>query len=322
MTDKGPILNTIGDETGDTVGGTCSCGVFVGRGQPASVQASFARHVDEAHSANGRADRATYKNLVAEAHVAAAGAAYELAKAPPSDKLVAHAVDPEQLCGTCLHRRKRHLADQQCTLRDVHTGQQCGCTTFLDGPPDIEDPTNDPRVDQLPAVTTSMDPAQFRAWLDSAGDMFVVYLPGQQSFVIKVPDEHNAFFVAMMQQVRFCLGNDVKAVRMQVVSGPPADAEAPSYAPGTDPEAYQRFTEAGKAAAERFAYHDDPDVPDGTPTMDYAPGTPRKVKCAGSGKPAKQPHPTGFGARGICDTCGHSYKLTGAGNVRVHNIKA
>jgi hypothetical protein len=87
-----------------------------------------------------------------------------------------------------------------------------------------------------------MTPEQFRDWVNSTGDIYVVYLPAGQSFVIKVPDQHNQFFVAMMQQVRFCLGPDVKAMRMTVVKGGPADTEA-DYAPGTDPAEYAKFTD-------------------------------------------------------------------------------
>lgn len=94
--------------------------------------------------------------------------------------------------------------------------------------PGVHDATIDPRdtVEQLPAVMTSMSPAQFNAWVQSDGDMFVVYLPGQKSFIMKVPADHNAFFVALLQQVKFALGPEVQAIRMSVMSGPPADVDA------------------------------------------------------------------------------------------------
>lgn len=269
--------------------------------------------------ANSKADRSTYKNLVAEGHNANAGA--DLVKAPPAgDQLVAHEIDPQQLCGTCLHQRRRHPDDQRCRWRDPHTGERCNCATFLDGPPDIEDPTNDPTIEQLPAVTTSFTPEQFQAWLASEGEMFVVYLPAKrnnppearESFVIKVPEAHNAFFVSMMQQVRFCLGGEVQAVRMNVVTGPPADTQGETYAPGADPVAYAEFTKA--------------------PPTEFTPGEPRKARCPGSGtRPTnvrgRNVAPTadnpGYSqGRGNCPTCGGDYKLTHAGNVRVHYVKA
>lgn len=105
----------------------------------------------------------------------------------------------------------------------------------LASPPaaDIFDATTPPGVEQLPAVTTSMTPAQFKAWLNADGALFVVYLPDNRSFIIKVPQAHHEFFVAMMQQVRFALGGNVQAVRMNVVSGePPAAEGTATEAPG------------------------------------------------------------------------------------------
>jgi hypothetical protein len=97
----------------------------------------------------------------------------------------------------------------------------------------IEDPTTAPNVEQLPAVSTQFTPEQFQAWIAADGEMFVVYLPNRQSFVLKVPDVHNAFFVSMMQQIRFCLGSEVQAVRMHVVTGPPADVDGEPIAPAS-----------------------------------------------------------------------------------------
>jgi len=164
-----------------------------------------------------------------------------------------------QLCGTCLHQQRWHDVDG-CRRRDPDTTEQCGCVTFRDGPADIEDPTRDPSVEQLPSVMTNMTPAQFQQWVDREGDIFVVYLPGNQSFILKVPEAHYQFFVAMMQQVKFCLGNAVQAVRMSVVQGPPADADA-DFAPGSDPGAYSDFV---KAPPTQWTDGDDPaNFPDG-----------------------------------------------------------
>lgn len=83
------------------------------------------------------------------------------------------------------------------------------------------------------AITTSFTPEGFKAWVASDGDLFLVTLPARKSFVLKVPTEHNAFFVAMMQQIRLAMGPEVQAVRMNVVTGPPADYtadEAPAWA--------------------------------------------------------------------------------------------
>lgn len=100
---------------------------------------------------------------------------------------------------------------------------------------DIFDATNPAGIEQLPAVMTSMTPAAFKNWLDAEGELFMVLLPGRASFVIKVPTVHNAFFVSMMQQVKFALGPEVQAVRMNVVRGDPPAAdgtadEAPQWA--------------------------------------------------------------------------------------------
>ena len=93
-------------------------------------------------------------------------------------------------------------------------------------PADIYDATSPPGVTQLPAVTTSMTPAQFKEWLATDGTLFMVILPANRTFVIKVPTAHHEFFVAMMQQVRFALGPEVQAVRMNMVTAPGADVDA------------------------------------------------------------------------------------------------
>lgn len=93
-------------------------------------------------------------------------------------------------------------------------------------PADIYDATSPPGVTQLPAVTTSMTPAQFKEWLAADGTLFMVILPANRTFVIKVPTAHHEFFVAMMQQVRFALGPEVQAVRMNMVTAPGADVDA------------------------------------------------------------------------------------------------
>jgi hypothetical protein len=129
--------------------------------------------------------------------------------------------------------------DVQCDGCGMWDGHRDGCTSNRPLP-DIEDPTVTPGVEQLPAVISRFTtPAEFKDWLNSAGDMFVVYLPAGQSFIIKVPDAHHNFFVSVMQQVKFCLGDDVKAVRMQVMTGAPADVD--DYAPGADPAQYEQF---------------------------------------------------------------------------------
>ncbi|OCB44730.1 hypothetical protein A5721_18850 [Mycobacterium vulneris] len=92
--------------------------------------------------------------------------------------------------------------------------------------PDVFDATTPPGVTQLPAVTTSMTPAQFKEWLAADGTLFMVILPANRTFVIKVPTAHHEFFVAMMQQVRFALGPEVQAVRMNMVTAPGADIDA------------------------------------------------------------------------------------------------
>lgn len=92
--------------------------------------------------------------------------------------------------------------------------------------PELYDATNNPDIHLLPAQTTAMTPAQFRQWVDAEGDIFLVMLPGAKSFVVKVPDQHNRFFIALIQQFAVALGPEVQAVRMRAVEPPqPPDTE-------------------------------------------------------------------------------------------------
>lgn len=83
--------------------------------------------------------------------------------------------------------------------------------------PDVYDATRHPDITELPALTTRMSGDQFRAWLATEGQIFVVYLPMRKSFVIKVPEAQHAFFVDMMKQLRMTLGPDVQATGAQAV---------------------------------------------------------------------------------------------------------
>lgn len=99
-------------------------------------------------------------------------------------------------------------------------------TTAIDNAiAEFYDPTHNPDIHQLPAQTTSMTPAQFNAWVAAEGEIFMVMLPAGASFIVKVPDAQNTFFVSLMQQFRFTLGPEVQAVRMQAVKAPGADVE-------------------------------------------------------------------------------------------------
>ncbi|AXQ51510.1 hypothetical protein SEA_AMOCHICK_83 [Mycobacterium phage Amochick] len=152
-----------------------------------------------------------------------------------------------------------HDAIRYCTESHIHTTTaiaegdydrcgECGGVLRGDDPRLATDDTGDtgvfdattpPGITQLPAVTTSMTPAQFKEWLAADGTLFMVILPANRTFVIKVPAPQHEFFVAMMQQIRFALGPEVQAVRMNVVSGDPAAAdgtatEAPDWAKPAD----------------------------------------------------------------------------------------
>jgi len=161
----------------------------------------------------------------------------------------------------------------------------------------IEDPTKIPGVHELPAVQTNFTPEQFRAWVDSDGEMFMVMLPAGRSFVIKVPTDYNAFFVSMMQQFRFTLGPEVQAIRMNLVTGPPADVNAPPPATGT--------------AAEAPEWAKPPAPPAGPPYCSGSSCLGLNVQRMSSGQPW----------RGECPQCGRVYRLTYDGRVRAHRQK-
>jgi hypothetical protein len=93
--------------------------------------------------------------------------------------------------------------------------------TELPPAPPTYDPTQTPDVHQLPAMMTHYTPEQFQQWLDTPGRLFIVYLPGRKSFVIKVPDEQHQFFADIMRQLRLTLGPEVQA--QSAVSVPGAD---------------------------------------------------------------------------------------------------
>lgn len=131
-------------------------------------------------------------------------------------------------------------------------------------PADIYDATSPPGVTQLPAVTTSMTPAQFKEWLASDGTLFMVILPANRTFVIKVPTAHHEFFVAMMQQVRFALGPEVQAVRMNMVTGPGADVDAATGKADEAPEWAQPDIDEDNLDDNGGAYK----MPDGIPDND------------------------------------------------------
>lgn len=142
-------------------------------------------------------------------------------------------------CGDCGRRLREgdpRIELCECACDGCTTGRNhCDRASCAQPPPigpaasppaDIYDATSPPGVTQLPSVTTSMTPAQFKEWLASDGTLFMVILPANRTFVIKVPTAHHEFFVAMMQQVRFALGPEVQAVRMNMVTGPGADVDA------------------------------------------------------------------------------------------------
>lgn len=90
-------------------------------------------------------------------------------------------------------------------------------------------------VEHLPAQTTTMTADQFQAWLDAPGTIYLVYLPAEKSFAIKVPAEQHKFFVEFMRQLRKQLGADVKAQ-----SATPVEAPKPA-APVKKPTILDRF---------------------------------------------------------------------------------
>ena len=160
---------------------------------------------------------------------------------------------------------------------------------------DVFDATTPPGVQQLPAVTTNMTPAQFKQWVNSDGTLFMVILPAQRTFVIKVPAAQHEFFVAMMQQVRFALGPEVQAVRMNVVSGDPPAAD------GTASEAPPWAQPPGGATHKVHCSGEYP-VPNTTTGRDVTPSG--IIRNPG---------------RGICPDCGGKYGLNNDGRLRLHS---
>lgn len=79
----------------------------------------------------------------------------------------------------------------------------------------------EPHIEQLPAQNTKLTPEQLKEWIDAPGTIYIVYLPGQKSFVIKVPDEQHPFFVEFMRHLRKQLGNEVQAQSARPVEAPP-----------------------------------------------------------------------------------------------------
>lgn len=99
--------------------------------------------------------------------------------------------------------------------------------------PDRYEPT--PHVEQLPAQNTKLTPGQLQEWIDAPGTIYIVYLPGQKSFVIKVPDEQHPFFVEFMRHLRKQLGNEVQAQSARPVEAPPPAR------PAKKPTVFDRF---------------------------------------------------------------------------------
>ncbi|WP_431231512.1 hypothetical protein ACQ856_18290 [Mycolicibacterium psychrotolerans] len=152
-------------------------------------------------------------------------------------------------------------------------------TPISPAPDDVYDATNPDGITQLPAVTTNFTPDQFKAWLAADGDLFMVILPTQRTFVLKVPAAHHEFFVAMMQQVRFALGPEVQAVRMNVVTGDPAAADgkaesAPQWAQPQPPVRHVECTGDEDCAAPLHVHgcYADIDGPCNDPTEHHDDG--------------------------------------------------
>lgn len=225
--------------------------------------------------------------------------------------------------------------------------------------PDIHDPTRPPGVDQLPSVVTSMTPDTFKEWLAADGDLFVVYLPDRRSFIIKVPAVHNAFFVAMMQQVKFTLGPEVQAIRMTVVSGPPPDFDergdpippadgraerAPNWAQPTasrhgnqcatpdcildagHPDHHEsQMGKSWRAYDAPPAEHIERDPSEMGVAFQRAErqrNTAKLPRCTGSRKPGKNAHGGDRSCwKGDCPECGWHGRLTFDGDIRAHPAK-
>lgn len=179
-------------------------------------------------------------------------------------------------CGDCGRRLREgdpRIELCECACDGCQTGDHCDRASCAQPSPigpaaappaDIYDATSPPGVTQLPAVTTSMTPAQFKEWLASDGTLFMVILPANRTFVIKVPTAHHEFFVAMMQQVRFALGPEVQAVRMNMVTGPGADVDAATGKADEAPEWAQPDIDEDNLDDNGGAYK----MPDGIPDSD------------------------------------------------------
>jgi hypothetical protein len=173
-------------------------------------------------------------------------------------------------------------------------------------PADIYDPTRHPDIDELPAQTTNMTAKQFEEWVTSPGKIFIIYLPGQRSFVMKVTDEHHDFFVAMVKQLRMALGPEVQAAAAVACEAPPPPGlyTAPPLVAKLPPVEYK------------------PDPP--SPLQNTTGGYRLKFNsCPGSGQPptpgTDQVIPK-VGRRGKCQQCGADYQVTGLGNIRLHHV--
>lgn len=166
-----------------------------------------------------------------------------------------------------------------------------------------------PDIHELPALTTLMSGQQFHEWMEAPGQIFIVYLPGEKSFIIKVPDEHNAFFVAMMRQIRMVLGPKVIAQ-----SASPVPTPNPPYAAyGAGPIVVGDVVGDAAPPAGDFPY----------PEMFTPADEPLRHTCPGSGRDPKPYtiHSRSIGrgtGRGTCKTCGGDYKLTKSGMIRAH----
>lgn len=181
--------------------------------------------------------------------------------------------------------------------------------------PGLHDATRDPTVGQEIAMHTALTPAEFNAWLASDGALFMVMLPGSRSFVMKVPEAHHEFFVALLQQVRFQLGPEVQAIRMNMVTGPPADVDA-GTGKATDAPGW-----AQPAGADLYPQRPTPANPNDRTILTDA-------HCPGSGhnpvpNTTENRDVTSSGivrypGRGLCPACGRHYRCNNDGTLRAH----
>lgn len=168
---------------------------------------------------------------------------------------------------------------------------------------DIYDATRHPDVDEMPAQTTFMDATQFQDWIASPGKIYIVYLPGQKSFVVKVTDQHHDFFIAIIKQLRMQLGGEVQA----------AAAVAVDPSTTTVPLSDSDFPGVTIAPPQTTAaVHDDP-----------PPHQQRFTTCPGSGLTpvpgtVRADETVGINERGECQCCGRDYQLTAGGVIRLH----